>query len=480
MGWGGWGEGHDAVARLSLANVGARVSAARSLARLLLRPYSTSHALTHLQLSSNQLGDAGATALASALTPTTLTSSAPGLVELELSDAAIRGEGGAALARMLTRNSSLLRLDLSWNAVRGKGGTNLVQAIRAFCSLRSLNLAWNGIGSAGQLLGEELANNDTLIELDVSCCRLGRKEGEAIAPGLLVNTRLERLVMDGNFLCEGAVALHQALEARSLRSNGLLWSLVNVSWDVASQGGALQPAATLCNTRAATSDAGCLLDTPLVSIAERSSPAPGSMGVGRRLTSTRPLSGDDGRDREDSLQQGSDDAMGDTIAEQVPDTMAEDVPDTMAEDVPGETVAHGRHESEPEENRVARATRTISQGVAAQGSRPGHIVTTDQQAGRSDSPSKPAADGRTPAMSQRRSTRLRREGGRRADVRSQRGAMDEHGVVAATYTRTDTGTATAGRKQGKAVDIIDGLAARSMLNQMMARYGARSAPPLAA
>ena len=93
MGWGGWGEGHDTVVRLSLANVGARVSAARSLARLLLRPYSTSHALTHLQLSSNQLGDAGATALASALTPTTLTSSAPGLVELELSDAAIRGEG---------------------------------------------------------------------------------------------------------------------------------------------------------------------------------------------------------------------------------------------------------------------------------------------------------------------------------------------------------------------------------------------------
>ena len=58
--------------------------------------------------------------------------------------------------------------------------------------------------------------------------------------------------------------------------------------------------------------------------------------------------------------------------------------------------------------------------------------------------------------------------------------MDEHGGVAATYTRTDTGTASAGRKQGKAVDIIDGLAARSMLNQMMARYGARSAPPLAA
>ena len=460
------------MARLSLANVGARVSAARSLARLLQRPYSTSHALMHLQLSSNQLGDAGATALASALTPTTLTSSAPGLVELELSDAAIRGEGGAALARMLTRNSSLLRLDLSWNAVRGKGGTNLIKAIRAFCSLRSLNLAWNGLGSAGQLLGEELANNDTLIELDVSCCRLGRKEGEAIAPGLLVNTRLERLVMDGNFLCEGAVALHQALEARSLRSNGLLWSLVNVSWDVASQGGALQPAATLCNTRAATSDAGCLLDTPLVSIAERSSPAPESMGVGRRLTSTRPSSGDDGRDREDSLQQGPDDAMGDTIAV--------DVPDTMAEDVPGENVAHGRHESEPEGNRVARATGTISQGVAAQGSRPGHIVPTDQQAGRSDSPSKPAADGRTPAMSQRRSTRLRREGGRRADVRSQRGAMDEHGGVAATYTRTDTGTASAGRKQGKAVDIIDGLAARSMLNQMMARYGARSAPPLAA
>ena len=462
MGWGGWGEGHDAVARLSLTNVGARVSAARSLARLLQRPYSTSHALTHLQLSSNQLGDAGATALASALTPTALTSSAPGLVELELSDAAIRGEGGAALARMLTRNSSLLRLDLSWNAVRGKGGTNLIQAIRSFCSLRSLNLAWNGLGSAGLLLGEELANNDTLIELDVSCCRLGRKEGEAIAPGLLVNSRLERLVMDGNFLCEGAVALHQALEARSLRSNGLLWSLANVSWDVTSQGGALQPAATLCNTGAATSDAGCVLDAPLVSIAQRSSPAPESMGVGRRLTST-PISGDNGREREDSVEASPGDAMG----------------DTMAEDVPGENAAHGRHESEPEDNRDARATGTISQGVAAQGSQPGHVVTTE----RSDSASvsrKPAADGRTPAMSQRRSTRSRREGGRRADVRSQRGTMDEPGGVAATCTPTDTGTASAGRKQAKAVNILDGLAARSMLNQMMARYGARSAPPLAA
>jgi hypothetical protein len=162
---------NTSLTTLQMAKVGSSVLAARAMGHLIV-----SCNLLQLQLASNWIGDAGATALARALTPgedDDASISCPSLQYLDLTDTDIGSAGAAQLGHMLTRNGQLLHLDLSWNALRGPGAAALIGSIGNLRRLSSLCLGWTGLGSACATLGTVLAANSTLVHLDLSNCRLG-------------------------------------------------------------------------------------------------------------------------------------------------------------------------------------------------------------------------------------------------------------------------------------------------------------------
>ena len=100
--------------------------------------------LNTLDLSRNNISDAGATALAQALHHNST------LERLDLSSNNISDAGATALAQALHHNSTLKELDLSHNNISDVGATDLAQALRHNSTLRKLELYHNdGIGEEG-------------------------------------------------------------------------------------------------------------------------------------------------------------------------------------------------------------------------------------------------------------------------------------------------------------------------------------------
>jgi hypothetical protein len=102
----------------------------------------TNTTLTSLDLENNDIGAAGATALATALqTNTTLTS-------LDLANNNIGAAGATALATALQTNTTLTSLNLDGNYIGASGATALAMALQTNVILTSLNLVNNRIGDA--------------------------------------------------------------------------------------------------------------------------------------------------------------------------------------------------------------------------------------------------------------------------------------------------------------------------------------------
>ncbi|KAJ1621725.1 hypothetical protein T492DRAFT_1067474 [Pavlovales sp. CCMP2436] len=111
-------------------------------------------ALTLLDLSENNLGDASAIALATALSA--------------LLEPAILDRGAAALAHALNSNETLTELSLFYNGVGDNGAVAFAEALRANHTLRSLDLFYNRISDFGaSLVADSLLHNTALKTLDV-------------------------------------------------------------------------------------------------------------------------------------------------------------------------------------------------------------------------------------------------------------------------------------------------------------------------
>jgi hypothetical protein len=95
--------------------------------------------LTKLNLTSNELGDNGAAALANALEVNT------SLTELDLEHTGIGKDGAAALAKALKVNKTLKQLNLSGNQIETEGAYVLAEALKENSSLVMLDLRINGI-----------------------------------------------------------------------------------------------------------------------------------------------------------------------------------------------------------------------------------------------------------------------------------------------------------------------------------------------
>ena len=106
------------------------------------RLHENDPSLRELYLSFNQIGDAGAHALAEALRTNT------SLTRLVLGDNQIGPEGAVALAEALERNTSLTELNLFGNRIGNAGAVALAIALRTNPSLTTLFLSYNQIGDA--------------------------------------------------------------------------------------------------------------------------------------------------------------------------------------------------------------------------------------------------------------------------------------------------------------------------------------------
>ncbi|KAJ3140741.1 hypothetical protein HDU90_008045 [Geranomyces variabilis] len=131
---------------------------------ILMKPLVTCGVvLRELDMSCNEIGDEGATALAKFLKDD------GSLETLNLRANSIQPAGIAALARALHINERLHTLDISSNNIGGDGGMELANMLQLNSTLRTLSIASGGISATGLIaLSTVLCNNTTLVALDLS------------------------------------------------------------------------------------------------------------------------------------------------------------------------------------------------------------------------------------------------------------------------------------------------------------------------
>ena len=184
-------------------------------AAVLAAVLETNTTLTHLYLSCNNLGPAGAVSLATALeTNTTLTN-------LNLSINNLGLAGAESLATALKTNTALTNLDLSGNSIGPAGAESLATALKTNTTLTNLDLSGNNLGPAGaESLATALKTNTTLTNLDLSGNNLGPAGAESLATALKTNTSLTNLNLSGNNIGPlGAESLAKVLKTNTSLTN---------------------------------------------------------------------------------------------------------------------------------------------------------------------------------------------------------------------------------------------------------------------
>ncbi|CAE7267480.1 DRC5 [Symbiodinium necroappetens] len=148
------------------------------LVKVLMGGLSYGHMLTHLDLSHNKIGDRGARRLASLLDPDYC------LQALDLSDNQIHANGCMHLGAHLAENITCQVLNLRLNRCEDNGVSHLFQDMCVNKHLQTLNIACNDLTvRCLPYLNAMLAENGTLLELDVSANPLHQVEEEGVHQG---------------------------------------------------------------------------------------------------------------------------------------------------------------------------------------------------------------------------------------------------------------------------------------------------------
>jgi len=180
-----------------------RLSAALASGRLLLQ---------RLDLSTNGIGAAGATALGHALASNSVLGTlhldrnplgaeggeglalglrSNSLTLLTLASSDLRDGGARALLGALQENKSLTRLDLSTNHFGDVAGTAAAQMLRWNCTLAWLSMQENSVGDAGgAAIGAALQHNSALRSLSLKANSFHDAAGEALVAGMRASTAL--------------------------------------------------------------------------------------------------------------------------------------------------------------------------------------------------------------------------------------------------------------------------------------------------
>jgi Ran GTPase-activating protein (RanGAP) involved in mRNA processing and transport len=124
------------------------------------------------------------------------------VASLDLRGNDIRVEGAQAIGQMLKKNYALQSLCLEWNFLGMHNGVEaLGEALAHNRSLTQLDLRNNKVGSDGaSSLARGLAGNATLTSLDLRWNNIQAAGGQALADALAENTTLVELQLAGNKL----------------------------------------------------------------------------------------------------------------------------------------------------------------------------------------------------------------------------------------------------------------------------------------
>ena len=167
--------------------------------------------LQQLSVSHNSIGDGGATALAEMLKENRT------VQQLDVSRNSIGSRGATVLAEMLKENRTLQQLKVSSNSIGDGGATALAQMLKENRTVQQLNISRNSIGSRGATaLAEMLKENRTLQQLNVSYNSIGDIGATALAEMLSENRTLQQLIVTHNLIGSGgATALAEILKENS-------------------------------------------------------------------------------------------------------------------------------------------------------------------------------------------------------------------------------------------------------------------------
>ena len=177
-----------ALRLLDLRSNGITETGAMSLQGLIVSSYY----LTSLNLSNNELGSTGATALARGLQQKHCI-----LQKLDVSANGIDRQGAIAVATMLRANMVLVSLNLSFNSIGDEGATAIAVALQRNHTLKMLSLRRNNITNAGaKTIADKLPSMPALKELLLSKNNIGQAGASALLDGLRSNVELEYLHVD--------------------------------------------------------------------------------------------------------------------------------------------------------------------------------------------------------------------------------------------------------------------------------------------
>eukprot|EP00002_Diphylleia_rotans_P039621 TRINITY_DN9225_c0_g1_i1.p1 TRINITY_DN9225_c0_g1~~TRINITY_DN9225_c0_g1_i1.p1 ORF type:complete len:567 (-),score=107.11 TRINITY_DN9225_c0_g1_i1:167-1867(-) len=171
-------------------------------ARFLAHALSANAVITYLNLANNSIGDEGLSMILTA------TSCSQNLKRLVLHSNAITSEGAQHIAQHLkSGNCCLLSLDLSHNDIRDAGTEALSDALLMTSSVKTVHLEANHIGDVGaSALAKFLMADKSVICLDLSANLVSPSAAQSLVDALKHNTTLKCLDLGGNMLGDQAAS----------------------------------------------------------------------------------------------------------------------------------------------------------------------------------------------------------------------------------------------------------------------------------
>eukprot|EP01133_Synstelium_polycarpum_P014187 gene14187-16727_t len=174
---------------------------------------ATNTTLTRVNLTDNLIGDDEASRLFGQAFATNTS-----IVSLSLNLNDLGDVFGAALGLSLLSNNTLCLLDLSNNSIGLDGATHIVSALETNQTLRLVNLCQNNkiTNAIGQVVGQVLRSNHSLVQLELAGVGMSNTGAIAIADAIAANVHLRRLNLGDNAIQdEGAIAFCKALKTNN-------------------------------------------------------------------------------------------------------------------------------------------------------------------------------------------------------------------------------------------------------------------------
>ena len=172
--------------------------------------------ITKLDLHNNEIGEAGAKALAESLKDN------PNITVLYLWGNKIGDAGAKALVEGLKDNPNITELSLGDNQIGEEGAIALAESLKG-SQITTLYLEYNQIGDAGAIaLAGALKDNPNITELNLGNNQIGGEGAKALVEGLKDNPNITVLNLENNQIGEeGAIALAEGLKGSQITTLNL-------------------------------------------------------------------------------------------------------------------------------------------------------------------------------------------------------------------------------------------------------------------